>query len=221
MQVGYMRVSTHDQTTDLQQDALIKAGVDPEWIYADTGSGAKKDLPGWRDCNKVLRVGDTLIIWRLDRLGRSLQHLVQIVDDLTRREVGLRILEGQGSNIDTNTSEGRMMFNLFAVLAEYERNLISERTRAGLAAARARGRMGGRPQALTRTQVLGLASAMKDRAAKPRELARELGISIPTLYNYVSATGELRKSGLKVLNGKGRKIKSSEGKKPLVQQTLF
>ncbi|MYA99276.1 recombinase family protein, partial [Candidatus Poribacteria bacterium] len=185
MLVGYMRVSTHEQTTDLQMDALIKAGVAPDWIYSDTGSGTRKDLPGWKDCNKVLRQGDTLIVWRLDRLGRSLQNLVEIINDLDKREVGFRILEGQGSNLDTNTTEGRLMFNLFAVLAEYERSLISERTRAGLAAARARGRMGGRPRSLTPTQILGLAAAMKDRTAKPRELARELGISVTTLYNYV------------------------------------
>ncbi len=96
MFVGYMRVSTHEQTTDLQMDALIRAGVAPDWIYSDTGSGTRKDLPGWSDCNKVLRQGDTLIVWRLDRLGRSLQHLVGIVEDLTKRDVGLRILEGQG-----------------------------------------------------------------------------------------------------------------------------
>ena len=166
MLIGYMRVSTHEQTTDLQMDALIRAGVAPDWIYSDTGSGTRKDLPGWKDCNKVLRQGDTLIVWRLDRLGRSLQHLVGIVEDLTKRDVGLRILEGQGSNLDTNTAEGRMLFHLFAVLAEYERSLISERTRAGLAAARARGRKGGRPRSLTPTQVLGLAEAMKDREAK-------------------------------------------------------
>lgn len=208
MLVGYMRVSTHEQTTDLQMDALIKAGVSQDWIYSDTGSGTRKDLPGWNDCNKVLRMGDTLICWRLDRLGRSLQHLVGIIEDLTKRGVGLRILEGQGSNIDTNTSEGRMIFNLFAVLAEYERSLISERTKAGLAAARARGRKGGRPRSLTPTQVLGLAEAMKNRTAKPSDLAKELGISIPTLYNYVSETGELRSSGIKVIKGRGRRPKT-------------
>lgn len=91
MLVGYMRVSTHEQTTDLQMDALTKAGVSLDWIYSDTGSGTRKDLPGWNDCNKVLRKGDTLICWRLDRLGRSLQHLVGIIEDLTKRGVGLRI----------------------------------------------------------------------------------------------------------------------------------
>lgn len=204
-----MRVSTHEQTTDLQLDALIRAGVAPDWIYSDTGSGTRRDLPGWNDCNKVLRQGDTLIVWRLDRLGRSLQHLVEIMNDLDKRDVGFRILEGQGSNLDTSTPEGRMLFNLFAVLAEYEHSLISERTRAGLAAARARGRMGGRPRSLTPTQVLGLAEAMKDRDAKPRELAKELGISIPTLYNYVSETGELRPNGVKALIGKGGRSKSN------------
>ena len=208
MKVGYMRVSTHEQTTDLQRDALLAAGVDAEWIYEDTGSGSRNNLPGWSDCNKVLRDGDLLIVWRLDRLGRSLQNLVAIVDDLTRRKIGLRILEGQGSNINTSTSEGRMMFNLFAVLAEYERSLISERTKAGLLAARARGRKGGRPWSLTPTQILGLSQAMKDRTAKPCELARELGISVPTIYRYVSETGELREPGIRALTA-GQKGKVS------------
>jgi len=202
-----MRVLTHEQTTDLQMDALIRAGVAPDWIYSDTGT--RKDLPGWNDCNKVLRKGDTLIVWRLDRLGRSLRNLVAIVEDLAKREVGFRILEGMGSKIDTNTTEGRLMFNLFASLAEYERSLISERTRAGLAAARARGRKGGRPRSLTPTQVLGLAEAMKEREAKPSEIAKELGISIPTLYNYVSETGELRPNGINALKGKGGRSRTS------------
>ena len=199
MKIGYMRVSTHEQTTDLQRDALIKAGVDDDYIYADTGSGSRKDHPGWTLCNQVLRKGDTLIVWRLDRLGRSLQNLISIVDDLMQRDISLHILKGMGANIDTTTAEGRLFFGFFAALAEYERTLIAERTRAGLAAARARGRLGGRPWSLTPTQVLGLAEAMKDPAAKPGVLARELGITVPTIYRYVTKKGELTDAARRAL----------------------
>ncbi len=117
MKIGYMRVSTHEQTTDLQRDALIKAGVDKDYIYEDTGSGSRKDHPGWTLCNQVLRKDDTLVVWRLDRLGRSLQNLISIVDDLMQRDISLRILEGMGANINTTTAEGRLFFGFFAALA--------------------------------------------------------------------------------------------------------
>lgn len=201
MEIGYIRVSSHEQTTDLQRDALIKAGVEEEYIYADIGSGSRMDHPGWTLCNQVLRKGDTLIVWRLDRLGRSLQNLIAIVDDLIQRDISLKILEGMGANIDMTTAEGRLFFSVFAGIAEYERTLIAERTKAGIAAARARGRMGGRKMALTATQVMGLAQAMKDPSANHRALARELGIAKTTLFRYVSPTGELREAGKKVLQG--------------------
>ena len=140
--------------------------------------------------------GDTLVVWRLDRLGRSLQNLISIVDDLMQRDISLRILEGMGANINTTTAEGRLFF---AALAEYERTLIAERTRDGLAAARARGRMGGRPWSLTLTQILGLTQAMKDQTTKPSALAHELGISVPTIYRYVTKKGELTDAARRAL----------------------
>ena len=139
-------------------------------------------------------------MWRLDRLGRSLQNLITIVDDLMSREISLQILEGMGANIDMTTAEARLFFSVFAGIAEYERTLIAERTKAGIAAARARGRVGGRKMALTATQVMGLAQAMKDPAVNPQALARELGIDKAALYRYVSPSGELREAGQKVMN---------------------
>ena len=143
--IGYMRVSKADgsQSTDLQRDALLAAGVDPEHIYEDKASGKKEDRPELASCLKALRPGDTLLVWKLDRLGRNLRHLVNIVHDLTARGVGLKVLTGQGAAIDTTSAQGKLVFGIFAALAEFERELISERTKAGLESARARGRKGG------------------------------------------------------------------------------
>lgn len=151
MLVGYMRVSKADgsQTLDLQRDALVAAGVEPARLYEDHASGSKDDRHGLAACLKALRDGDTLVIWKLDRLGRNLHHLVNTVHDLTARGVGLKVLTGQGAAIDTTTAAGKLVFGIFAALAEFERELISERTVAGLASARARGRKGGRPYKMT------------------------------------------------------------------------
>lgn len=145
--IGYMRVSKADgsQSTDLQRDALLAAGVDPEHIYEDKASGKKEDRPELASCLKALRPGDTLLVWKLDRLGRNLRHLVNIVHDLTARGVGLKVLTGQGAAIDTTSAQGKLVFGIFAALAEFERELISERTKAGLESARARGRKGDVP----------------------------------------------------------------------------
>jgi DNA invertase Pin-like site-specific DNA recombinase len=145
MLVGYARVSKADgsQVTDLQRDALLEAGVETGHIYEDTTSGKRDDRPGLAACLKALRKGDTLVVWKLDRLGRDLRHLVNTVHDLTGRGVGLRVLTGHGATIDTTTPSGKLVFGFFAALAEFERELIVERTRAGMAAARARGRSGG------------------------------------------------------------------------------
>ena len=142
------------QVIDLQRDALAKAGVDLEHhLYTDAASGKRDDRPGLEACIKALRRGDTLVVWKLDRLGRDLRHLVNLVGDLTKRDIGLKVLAGEGASIDTTTANGRLIFAIFAGLAEFERELIIERTKAGLAAARARGRTGGRPFKMTPAQV--------------------------------------------------------------------
>ena len=145
MLIGYMRVSKADgsQVLDLQRDALIAAGVLPEHLYEDFAAGTKDEREGLNACLKALRPQDTLVVWKLDRLGRNLKHLVNTVHDLNKREIGFKVLTGQGAQIDTSTSQGKLVFGIFAALAEFERDLIVERTNAGLASARARGRKGG------------------------------------------------------------------------------
>lgn len=199
--IGYVRVSKADgsQTTDLQRDALIAAGVDPEQFYEDKASGKKDDRPELTNCLKALRDGDTLIVWKLDRLGRDLRHLVNIVHDLTQRGVGLKVLTGQGAAIDTTTASGKLVFGIFAALAEFERELISERTKAGLASARARGRKGGRPYKMTPAKVRLAKASMGQRGTNVGDLCVELGITRQTLYRHVSPTGELRPDGEKLL----------------------
>jgi DNA invertase Pin-like site-specific DNA recombinase len=162
--VGYMRVSKADgsRTTDLQRDALLAAGIGADSLYGDRASGKKDDRPQLAACLKALRHGDTLVVWKLDRLGRDLRHLVNIVHDLTERGIGLKVLTGQGAAIDTTTASVKLVFGIFAALAEFERELISERTTAGLAAARARGRNGGRPYKMTPAKLrLAMASMGK------------------------------------------------------------
>ena len=201
MLLGYMRVSKADgrQKTDLQLDALIAAGVDSENIYEDLASGRKDDRPDLAACLKALRAGDTLVIWKLDRLGRSLKHLFEIIEDLNKRDVGLRVLTGKGASIDTTTATGRLIFGIFAALAEYEHELISERTLAGLASARARGVKGGRRPKMTPAKVRLAQTALKDPKTNASALCRELGITRQTLYRHLSPEGELRPDGLKVL----------------------
>lgn len=203
--VGYMRVSKSDgsQTTDLQRDALLAAGVNPELLYEDMASGKKEDRPQLVSCLKALRAGDTLVVWKLDRLGRDLRHLVNVVHDLNTRDVGLRVLAGQGASIDTTTAQGKLVFGIFAALAEFERELISERTKAGLASARARGRKGGRPFKMTPAKVRMAAASMKRPDTSVTELCEELGISRQTLYRYVSPEGKLRAAGQKIIDRKG------------------
>ena len=201
--VGYMRVSKADgsQTLDLQQDALDAAGVPERNMYSDTTSGKRDDRPGLEACLKALRSGDTLVVWKLDRLGRNLRHLVNVVHDLTERNIGLRVLTGQGAAIDTTTAAGKLVFGIFAALAEFERELISERTRAVLAAARARGRKGGRKPKMTPAKVRLAAAAMGKKGTVIGDLCEELGITRATIYRYVSPTGELRPDGKKVVGG--------------------
>ena len=201
MLVGYMRVSKTDgsQTVELQRDALLDAGIDAAHLYDDHASGRRDDRPGLASCLKALRDGDTLVVWKLDRLGRNLHHLVNTVHDLTARGVGLKVLTGQGAAIDTTTPAGKLVFGIFAALAEFERELISERTTAGLASARARGRKGGRPYKMTPAKLRLAAASMGQPDTKISELCTELGITRQTLYRHVSPTGELRPDGLKLL----------------------
>ena len=201
MNLGYARISKADgsQTLDLQTDALAAAGVAPEHLYQDEASGKRDDRPGLEACLKALREGDTLYIWKLDRLGRDLKHLVVTVRGLSDRNVGLCVLTGQGANIDTTTASGKLIFGIFAALAEFEGDLIRERTMAGLAAARARGRHGGRKFELTKNQIRLAQSAMANRDTHVAQLCRELDISRATLYRYVGPDGALRGHALKAL----------------------
>ncbi len=202
MLMGYARVSKADgtQTADLQRDALIAAGVDAARIYEDRASGKREDRPGLEGCLRALRDGDTLVVWKLDRLGRDLAHLVATVRDLEARGVGFRVLAGQGAEIDTRTAGGRLIFGIFAALAEFERDLIRERVNAGLAAARARGRRGGAPYKMTPAKLRLAQAAMGKPETSVGALCRELGISSQTLYRHVSPTGDLRPDGLRLIS---------------------
>jgi DNA invertase Pin-like site-specific DNA recombinase len=202
MLIGYMRVSKADgsQTTHLQLDALIAAGVDPKHCYEDQASGKREDRPSLAACLKALRAGDTLVVWKLDRLGRDLRHLINTVHDLTGRGVGLKVLSGHGAAIDTTTAAGKLVFGIFAALAEFERELISERTVAGLASARARGRKGGRPFKMTAAKLRLAMAAMGKPETTVGDLCVELGITRQTLYRHVSPSGELRPDGKKLLS---------------------
>ena len=155
-------------------------------------------------CLKSLRKGDTLVAWKLDRIGRDLRHLVNLVHDLTKRGVGLRVLAGEGAAIDTTTPNGRLMFGFFAALAEFERELIVERTKAGLASARARGRNGGRPFKMTTAKLRLAQAAMGQPGTRIRELCVELGVSRQTLYRHMNPTGQLRPDGERLLGRKRR-----------------
>ena len=201
MLIGYARISKADgsQSLDLQIDALNVADVLEGQIYSDQASGKKDDRPGLESCLKALRMGDVLVVWKLDRLGRSLHHLVRTVAMLSERGIGLKVLTGQGAQIDTTTSAGRLSFGIFAALAEFESELIRERTMAGLQAARARGRKGGRKFALTKAQVRVAQAAMANRDTSVAELCKELGIRPVTLYRYVDPKGNLRDYGKQVL----------------------
>lgn len=199
MKIGYMRVSKADgsQVLDLQKDALIADGLDPGRIYEDKCSGSKDDRPGLSACLKTLRDGDTLVIWRLDRLGRNLKHLILTVEDLTKRGVGFKVLTG--APIDTTSPQGKLMFAIFAGLAEFERDLIRERTVAGLAAARARGRKGGRPPAFTPSKLRRAQAAMQYRDTNVTALCKEIEVSRGVLYRYVTPAGGLTEEGERLL----------------------
>ncbi len=204
MLIGYARVSKTDgsQTLDLQRDALLSSGVAPEHLYEDHASGRLSERPGLEACLKALRNKDVLILWKLDRLGRDLRHLVNTVHDLNLRGVGIRILTGQGAAIDTTTPNGKLAFGIFAALAEFERELISERTKAGLTSARARGRIGGAPFKMTAAKLRLAMAAMGKPETEVGKLCKELGVSRQTLYRHVAPDGSLRADGQKLLGKK-------------------
>ena len=187
MQIGYARVSTREQSFDLQIDALRKAGC--EKVFQELAGGAKAERPVLKALLADLRPGDVLVIWKLDRLGRSLRHLVALAGTLLEQNVGLRSLNDP---IDTTTPQGRLTFNLFASLAEFERDLIRERTQAGLTAARARGRKGGRPKGLppqAERTACAAETLYREQRLSVREIAKELGIAKSTLYDYLRHRG--------------------------------
>ncbi len=203
MLIGYVRVSKADgsQTLEPQRDALLAGGVDPSRIYEDLASGRHDARPGLTACLKALQPGNTLVIWKLDRLGRDLRHLVITAEDLRSRGIGLKVLTGAGAQIDTTTANGRLAFGIFAAFAEFERELITERTRAGLAAARARGRLGGRPRKMDRSTLQMAMAAMSDRKAVAAEVAKRLGITTTTLYHYINGDGTPKAPGQALLDG--------------------
>ena len=177
--IGYARVSTDDQHLDLQRDALEKAGCQD--IYEEKISGKQADRPELTQCLRSLREGDVLVVWRLDRLGRSLPDLVRIVGELESRGIGF---ESITEKIETVSATGRLVFHVFAALAEFERNLIRERTRAGIDAARARGRQGGRPPKLEVRQIREIRQLLKDPRVRVTDVAKRYGVSRSTIYKH-------------------------------------
>ena len=212
MLIGYVRVSKSDgtQTSAPQRDAMLAAGVEPARIYEDLASGRHDARPGLIACLKAIQPGNTLVLWKLDRLGRDLRHLVNTVEDLRTRGVGLKVLTGAGAQIDTATANGRLAFGIFAAFAEFERELIAERTVAGLAAARARGRMGGRPRKMDRATLMMAMSAMSDRKAVAAEVAKRLNLTTTTLYTYVNGDGTPKAAGQALLDGSHRPVTTAK-----------
>lgn len=183
--IGYARVSTNAQELQLQTDALKKAGVPKRLIFVDKISGSKAVRPGLDACLKEVRAGDTLMVWRLDRLGRSVRHLIDVVEELGNRKVGFKSL--QDGHIDTTSASGKLIFHIFTALAEFERGLIQERTRAGLQAARARGRLGGRkPISSDDPRVRTAKKLHADKKMPVIDICRTLQVSRPTLYRWLA-----------------------------------
>jgi len=178
--VGYARVSTRDQTVALQLDALNTAGC--ARMFEETASGAQRDRPQLAAALDYMRAGDTLVVWKLDRLARSTKQLIETVEELARRGIGFRCLT---QDIDTTTADGRLVFTIFSAIAEFEREIIRERTRAGLDTARARGRRGGRPPALKARDLKEARALLSDPEITVEEVAARLGVSSSTLYRHL------------------------------------
>lgn len=182
MLIGYARVSTRDQTPALQIDALQAAGC--ERLFEETASGAQRDRPQLAAALDYLREGDTLVVWKLDRLARSTKQLIETVEDIQRRGVGFKCLT---QDLDTTTAGGRLIFTLFSAIAEFEREIIRERTRAGLDAARARGRTGGRPPALSAKDLAAARALLADASISVSDVAQRLNVAVSTLYRHLPA----------------------------------
>lgn len=180
MKIGYARVSTNEQNTDLQIDALQSVGCDR--IFEEKASGASRDRPELKSALEYARKGDVIVVWKLDRLARSLKQLIETVEDLERRGIGFKSVT---ESIDTSTSGGKLIFHIFASLAEFERSIIRERTRAGLDAAKARGKIGGRPSKLSDKDIEVAKTLLKNRDITVKEVADKMGISFATLYRYI------------------------------------
>jgi len=180
--IGYARVSTQDQNLDLQNDALKEAGC--KKIFSDTAGGAKADRKGLTEAISYLREDDVLVVWKLDRLGRSLKQLIEIVNGLSERNIGLLSLK---ESINTATSGGKLIFHIFGALAEFERDVIKERTHAGLAAARARGRKGGRPKSLDKKKIKMAVELYESKEHKIQDICQMLNTSRATFYRYLNA----------------------------------
>ena len=187
MRIGYARISTQEQNLDLQKDALKRAGC--EKIIEDVVSGKAESRSGLDRAKELLRAGDVLVVWRLDRLGRSLKHLIELMTELEKQKIGFQSLQ---ESIGTTTPGGKLVFQIFGALAEFERNLIRERTKAGLDAARARGREGGRPKKLSAQQRALAIDLYHQKKHSIDEICRTMGISKPTLYAYVRGSSRER-----------------------------
>lgn len=182
--IGYARVSTSAQDLNLQIDALKKIGCEKKNIFTDIVSGSKNDRPGLKECLEILQSGDTLVVWRLDRLGRSMSHLVSTIENLIAQKIGFKSISD--GHIDTTTASGELIFNIFSSLAQFERRLIQERTKSGLEAARVRGRVGGRkPISKFNSKVLAAQKLHYDKSMPIENICKELQISKPTLYRYL------------------------------------
>ena len=193
MKIGYARVSTSDQSIYMQKQALKQAGC--EKVFSDTASGVRTDRTGLDNAMNQLRAGDTLVVWKLDRLGRSLQNLIQLIKLLKEKKIGFQSLQ---ESIDTTTSGGKLIFHIFSALAEFERDIIRERTNAGLQAARARGRLGGRPYLLAPQKIIRLKKLYDDRKNTVIEICKIFNISRPTFYNYLKVKNiKIKKKKLK------------------------
>ena len=182
MLIGYARVSTQDQNTEMQVDALERAGCDR--LFVEKASGAQRDRPELKAALASACAGDTVIVWKLDRVARSLSQLIATFDELDQRGIGLRSLT---EAIDTTTSGGKLVFHIFGALAEFERSIIRERTMAGLVAARARGRLGGRPKVLSATDIDVARALLRDGTLTVSAVAGRLGVTASTLYRYLPA----------------------------------